>query len=149
MGETEVANIGSQNLASVLVKGVKEALDGNLADNVETKGVKAHFQLDDSGILTCTHVESVFEKTVSPEEQEKKGKKLRTALIGQNWGTISKVSSAAIPRKRKKTPKAIKKRMSKKMPRKTKMRKMLRRMIKKMIRKRRKMINLRNRRNPK
>merc|ERR1712083_56182 len=40
-------------------------------DNVETKGVKAHFFLDDSGILSCTTIESVFEKTISPEEQEK------------------------------------------------------------------------------
>ena len=72
LGETEVSYIASLNLTSVLVKGVKEALDGNAADNIETKGVKAHFQLDDSGILTCTSVESVFEKTVSVEEQEKK-----------------------------------------------------------------------------
>merc|ERR1711936_326375 len=74
LGELEVANLGSQNITSVLVKGVKGALEGNVGDNIETKGVKAHFQLDDSGILTCTHVESVFEKTVSPEEQEKKEK---------------------------------------------------------------------------
>merc|ERR1719419_642762 len=74
LGEVEVVNLGSANLTSVLVKGVKEALDGNAGDNIETKGVKAHFQLDDSGILTCTHVESVFEKTISPEEQEKKEK---------------------------------------------------------------------------
>jgi hypoxia up-regulated 1 len=62
LGDTEVAHIGSHTLTSVLVKGVKGALDGNVGDNIETKGVKAHFQLDDSGILTCTHVESVFEK---------------------------------------------------------------------------------------
>merc|ERR1712083_805731 len=42
-----------------------------MGDNVETKGVKAHFFLDDSGILSCTTIESVFEKTISPEEQEK------------------------------------------------------------------------------
>jgi len=88
LGETEVANIGSQNLTSVLVKGVKEALDGNLADNVETKGVKAHFQLDDSGILTCTHVESVFEKTVSPEEQEKKEKEWKEATDSIDWSKL-------------------------------------------------------------
>merc|ERR1719347_2326499 len=88
LGETEVANIGSQNLTSVLVKRVKEALDGNLADNVETKGVKAHFQLDDSGILTCTHVESVFEKTVSPEEQEKKGKEWKEATDSIDWSKL-------------------------------------------------------------
>jgi len=67
----EVDNVGSLNVSSFVVKGVKEALEVNKGDNIETKGVKAHFQLDDSGILTVTHVESTFEKTVSPEEQEK------------------------------------------------------------------------------
>merc|ERR1712099_183020 len=46
LGKAEVENVGSMNLTSVLVKGVKEALDKNLVgDNIETKGVKAHFQL--------------------------------------------------------------------------------------------------------
>jgi len=66
----EVANLGSLNITSVLVKGVKEALEKNQGENVETKGVKAHFTLDDSGLLAVSHVESTFEKTVSPEEQE-------------------------------------------------------------------------------
>merc|ERR1712173_329120 len=88
LGEVEVANLGSANLTSVLVKGVKDTLDGNLADNVETKGVKAHFQLDDSGILTCTHVESVFEKTVSPEEQEKKEKEWKEATDSIDWSKL-------------------------------------------------------------
>merc|ERR1711909_54866 len=88
LGETEVANIGSQNLTSVLVKGVKEALDGNQGDNIETKGVKAHFQLDDSGILTCTHVESVFEKTISPEEQEEKEKAWKEATDSIDWSKL-------------------------------------------------------------
>merc|ERR1719268_143515 len=71
LGKAEVENVGSMNLTSVLVKGVKEALDKNLVgDNTETKGVKAHFQLDDSGILSVSSIESTFEKTISPEEQE-------------------------------------------------------------------------------
>jgi len=71
LGKTEVERVGSLNLTSVLVKGVKEALDKNLVgENIETKGVKAHFQLDDSGILSVSSVESTFEKTISPEQQE-------------------------------------------------------------------------------
>jgi len=88
LGELEVANLGSQNITSVLVKGVKGALEGNVGDNIETKGVKAHFQLDDSGILTCSHVESVFEKTVSPEEQEKKEKEWKEATEGIDWSKL-------------------------------------------------------------
>merc|ERR1712061_722223 len=71
LGKAEVERVGSMNLTSVLVKGVKEALDKNLVgENIETKGVKAHFQLDDSGILSVSSIESTFEKTISPEEQE-------------------------------------------------------------------------------
>lgn len=71
LGETEVSYIGSQNISSVLVQGVAAALDNNNKDNIETKGVKAHFTLDESGVLSCTLVESVFEKIVSVEEQVK------------------------------------------------------------------------------
>jgi len=88
LGETELANIGSQSLSSVLVKGVKEALDGNIGDNIETKGVKAHFQLDDSGILSCSSIESVFEKTISPEEQEKKEKEWKEATESIDWSKL-------------------------------------------------------------
>eukprot|EP00092_Neocalanus_flemingeri_P105432 GFUD01135141.1.p1 GENE.GFUD01135141.1~~GFUD01135141.1.p1 ORF type:complete len:1023 (+),score=387.68 GFUD01135141.1:121-3189(+) len=88
LGETEVANIGSPNLTSVLVKGVKGALDANVGDDIETKGVKAHFLLDDSGILTVTHVESVFEKTISPEEQEKKEKEWKEATDSIDWSKL-------------------------------------------------------------
>jgi len=71
LGEAEASYVGSANVSTVEVKGVAEALEKNKGDNVETKGVKAHFFLDDSGILSCTTIESVFEKTISPEEQEK------------------------------------------------------------------------------
>merc|ERR1711881_562710 len=71
LGKAEVERVGSMNLTSVLVKGVKEALDKNLVgENIETKGVKAHFQLDDSGILSISSVESTFEKTISPEKKD-------------------------------------------------------------------------------
>jgi len=86
LGEGEVANIGSINLSSVLVKGVKEALDANAGENSETKGVKAHFQLDDSGILTVSSIESVFEKTLTPEEQEKEESKVDGDTI--DWSKL-------------------------------------------------------------
>ena len=41
------------------------------AANTESKGIKAHFNIDDSGLLHVTGIESVFEKTITVEEQEK------------------------------------------------------------------------------
>merc|ERR1719410_3036011 len=88
LGETEVAWLGSINITSVVVKGVKEALDNNLGENVETKGVKAHFALDDSGILSVNSIESVFEKTISVEEQEKREKEWKEATDGIDWSKL-------------------------------------------------------------
>merc|ERR1711894_827441 len=65
-----------------------EALDTNTGDGIETKGVKAHFALDDSGILTVTNVESVFEKTISVEEQEKREKEWKEATDGIDWSKL-------------------------------------------------------------
>merc|ERR1711936_1223342 len=88
LGDTEVAWLGSNNITSVVVKGVKEALDNNLGENIETKGVKAHFALDDSGILSVSSIESVFEKTISVEEQEKKEKEWKEATEGIDWSKL-------------------------------------------------------------
>ena len=82
LGAKEISWLGTQNVTSFVVKGVKEALDTNTGDGIETKGVKAHFALDDSGILTVTNVESVFEKTISVEEQEKREKEWKDATDG-------------------------------------------------------------------
>merc|ERR1712098_394558 len=71
LGETEIAWLGSNNITSVLVK-----------------GVKAHFTLDDSGILTVSSVESVFEKTISVEEQEKREKEWKEATEGIDWSKL-------------------------------------------------------------
>jgi hypoxia up-regulated 1 len=61
--------IGSLNLSKVAVKGVAEALDQNKGENIESKGIKAHFNFDESGLLQITSVEAVFEKNVTVIEQ--------------------------------------------------------------------------------
>lgn len=62
--------IGNLNLSSVKVKGVKAALEKHQENtNVENKGVKAHFSVDDSGLLHVTGVEAAFEETISVEQQ--------------------------------------------------------------------------------
>ena len=72
VSKNEIESIGNTHLAHIQVKGVAEALNKHKNDaNTETKGVKAHFNLDDSGLIQVTSVESVFEKTITVEEQEK------------------------------------------------------------------------------
>ncbi|CAB4064641.1 HYOU1 [Lepeophtheirus salmonis] len=51
--------------------------------NIESKGVKAHFILNESGFITVSAIEAVFEQTISVEEQEAEEKnKLKESGAG-------------------------------------------------------------------
>lgn len=80
----ELKNIGPLNLSQVVLSGVSEALAKNSGDNVEHKGIKAHFNLDDSGILNLVNVEFVAEKTVTEEEAD-------DSTLSKIGSTISKL----------------------------------------------------------
>ncbi|CAH1103724.1 unnamed protein product [Psylliodes chrysocephalus] len=70
--------LGSPNISEYHLIGVADALKKNTGENVETKGIKAHFTMDESGILNFVNAEFVVEKTISPDEEE---------------GTLSKLGS--------------------------------------------------------
>ena len=72
LGQTESQAVGEPHLFHYTVKGVAEALNKHKDDpQIESKGVKAHFNLDDNGLLQVSSLESVFEKTITVEEQQK------------------------------------------------------------------------------
>jgi len=79
--EAEKKAFGSLNVTKVELKGVAEALAKH-GNEGEPKGVKAHFNMDESGILSLTLVEAVFEKN-STESSE-----------GTVQDTLSKLGSA-------------------------------------------------------
>merc|ERR1712157_28909 len=62
--------IGDKLAATADLSGVKEAHEKY--SDAEPKGVKAHFKMDDSGVLSLESAEATFEKEVMPEEEEKK-----------------------------------------------------------------------------
>ncbi|XP_066245009.1 hypoxia up-regulated protein 1 [Euwallacea similis] len=62
--------LGAQNLTEYKLTGVADALKKNLGENTESKGIKAHFSLDESGVLNLINVELVVEKTVDSLEEE-------------------------------------------------------------------------------
>jgi len=79
LDKNEASYVGNQGLSSYTVKGLKSTMENYTADNIESKGVKAHFNLDDNGLLSVTAVEAAFEQTISveqqiKEEEEKKAK---------------------------------------------------------------------------
>uniref|UniRef100_A0A2M3YYQ4 Hypoxia up-regulated protein 1 n=1 Tax=Anopheles braziliensis TaxID=58242 RepID=A0A2M3YYQ4_9DIPT len=83
--------LGSTDLARVRLSEVAKKLKANTAaDNVESKGIKAHFVLDDSGIFSLANVELVLEKTLKKGEEEEDGDESTFQKIGN---TISKLFS--------------------------------------------------------
>uniref|UniRef100_A0A673T647 Hypoxia up-regulated protein 1 n=1 Tax=Suricata suricatta TaxID=37032 RepID=A0A673T647_SURSU len=69
LGPEDLRVFGSQNLTTVKLRGVGESF--KKYPDYESKGIKAHFSLDESGVLSLIRVESVFETLVedSPEEE--------------------------------------------------------------------------------
>ncbi|XP_033641223.1 hypoxia up-regulated protein 1-like [Asterias rubens] len=59
--DDDLKSFGSTNLMTYTLKGVEKALKKR--SDAESKGIKAHFRLDESGVLHLDTVESVFEKT--------------------------------------------------------------------------------------
>ena len=60
--ESEVAALGSTNLTQVKLSGIATGLAKHQDDGADFKGIKAHFSIDDSGLLSLSTVESTFEK---------------------------------------------------------------------------------------
>uniref|UniRef100_A0A287BGS6 Hypoxia up-regulated protein 1 n=1 Tax=Sus scrofa TaxID=9823 RepID=A0A287BGS6_PIG len=63
LGPEDLRVFGSQNLTTVKLKGVGESF--RKYPDYESKGIKAHFNLDESGVLSLDRVESVFETLMS------------------------------------------------------------------------------------
>ncbi|CAN7979873.1 unnamed protein product, partial [Ixodes pacificus] len=63
MSKEELSHFGSLNISTVSLSGVADALKKH-TEGAEPKGIKAHFKLDESGLLTLDSAEAAFEKTV-------------------------------------------------------------------------------------
>ncbi|NXU59802.1 HYOU1 protein, partial [Turnix velox] len=64
----ELRIFGSLNLTTVRLKGVGESFRKH--SDYESKGIKAHFNMDESGVLSLDRVESVFEMLVEEKLEE-------------------------------------------------------------------------------
>ncbi|XP_076043824.1 hypoxia up-regulated Grp170 co-chaperone protein isoform X2 [Oratosquilla oratoria] len=78
------------NVSLVSVTGVTEAFEKQLKDGAESKGIKAHFSMDDSGILSLVNVEAVFEKNITEEVEEEE-----ESTLSKLGSTISKLFSGS------------------------------------------------------
>ncbi|GFO47003.1 hypoxia up-regulated protein 1 [Plakobranchus ocellatus] len=80
--EDDRRSFGNLLISKYNLFGVEDALIKN-KDLAESKGIKAHFQMDGSGVLSLDRVESVFEKNDTEAEVEKSTwSKLGSAIGG-------------------------------------------------------------------
>lgn len=71
LDEQEIKCLGSLSLSNIKLKGVQDAYAKYQGqEGVDTKGIKAHFAMDDSGILVLQNVELLIEKTVTSDQEE-------------------------------------------------------------------------------
>ncbi|KAM9384048.1 hypoxia up-regulated protein 1 [Pholidichthys leucotaenia] len=68
LSQEELSVFGSLNLTTVKLSGVGSSFQKHA--DAESKGIKAHFNMDESGVLLLDRVESVFETIVDEKEEE-------------------------------------------------------------------------------
>lgn len=93
--ESEIKNLSKNKLLKIKLKDVAKTLEANQGENVESKGIKAHFTLDDSGLFSLSGVELVLEKQVTESDEESSLSKL--------GNTISKLFSSSDDEGKKET----------------------------------------------
>ena len=62
--------LGNLNISTITLSGIADALAKHAKESAESKGIKAHFSMDESGILNLVNVELVSEKASSAAEEE-------------------------------------------------------------------------------
>ncbi|XP_070621830.1 hypoxia up-regulated protein 1 isoform X2 [Erythrolamprus reginae] len=68
LSKRDLRAFGSLNLTRVKLRGVGESFKKH--PDYESKGIKAHFNMDESGVLSLDQVESVFETVVEEKPEE-------------------------------------------------------------------------------
>ncbi|NWR67363.1 HYOU1 protein, partial [Bucorvus abyssinicus] len=68
LSQDDMRIFGSLNLTTVRLKGVGDSFKKH--SDYESKGIKAHFNMDESGVLSLDRVESVFETLVEDKLEE-------------------------------------------------------------------------------
>ncbi|XP_059207198.1 hypoxia up-regulated protein 1 [Centropristis striata] len=68
LSQDDLSVFGSLNLTTVKLSGVGSSFQKH--GDAESKGIKAHFNMDESGVLLLDRVESVFETLVEDKEEE-------------------------------------------------------------------------------
>ncbi|KAJ8399013.1 hypothetical protein AAFF_G00416800 [Aldrovandia affinis] len=87
----DLSVFGSLNLTTVKLTGVGSSFKKHM--DAESKGIKAHFNMDESGVLVLDRVESVFETLVEEKEEESTLTKLGNTISSLFGGGSSEPSA--------------------------------------------------------
>lgn len=93
--EHEVKHIGSLELMKIKLKDVAGVLAAHSGENIDSKGIKAHFSLDDSGLFSFNGVHFVADKNVTEEEE---------SSFSKLGSTITKLFSSGDEKKKEEEP---------------------------------------------
>ncbi|KAL7019429.1 hypothetical protein ACKWTF_011120 [Chironomus riparius] len=85
LGANEISNIGSLNISKIQLTNVAQLFDEKIKEGVESKGIKAHFLLDDSGLFSLVNVELLLEKAADDSDDKEEG------TLSKLGSTISKL----------------------------------------------------------
>ncbi|KAF7656509.1 hypothetical protein LDENG_00040020 [Lucifuga dentata] len=91
--QEDLSVFGSLNLTTVKLSGVGSSFQKHT--DAESKGIKAHFNMDESGVLLLDQVESVFETIVEEKEEESTLTKLGNTISTLFGGGSSSSEPAA------------------------------------------------------
>ncbi|KAM9255766.1 LOW QUALITY PROTEIN: hypoxia up-regulated protein 1 [Cariama cristata] len=84
LSQDDLQIFGSLNLTTVRLKGVGDSFKKH--SDYESKGIKAHFNMDESGVLSLDRVESVFETLVEDKLEEESTLTKLGNTISSLWG---------------------------------------------------------------
>ncbi|XP_046873955.1 hypoxia up-regulated protein 1 isoform X1 [Hypomesus transpacificus] len=87
LGQEDLSVFGSLNLTTVKLSGVGSSFHKH--GDAEPKGIKAHFNMDESGVLLLDRVESVFETIMEDKEEESTLTKLGNTISSLFGGGTS------------------------------------------------------------
>lgn len=73
LGANEIAHIGSLNITKVQLSNIGKLLEDKVKEGTESKGIKAHFALDDSGVFSLLNTELVLERSGEAVEADAEG----------------------------------------------------------------------------
>lgn len=80
----QIAILGTKQISKYDVTGVSEAFGKHNEENVESKGIKAHFAMDESGVLSLVNIELVVEKQELAESPLSKLGNTLTSLFSRS-----------------------------------------------------------------